>query len=291
MGIDVTSDFNKLCDNLKMSNTLVDSVRTKYHGIVKCINEYYWDSSSEDKNCLYVGSYGRGTAIYASDIDIVVNIPDSEYQKYSKYLYGAQSKFIQSVKDVLSEKYYNTEIRGDGQVIVADFYDVRFEVVPAFQNSDRSYLYPDTNNGGSWNTMDPRKEIDEFNRVNNECNGNLKRLSMMVRAWNEFNTVGLPGYAIDISVYDFLKSYTYKSQSYFYYDFMMRDFLFDLSNKSHYNPRFMFGSNKLMTIDCLYEYKAKASYDIAKKATDASQSEDYITYITSWRKIFGSRFS
>ena len=72
--ISVSSDFNKLCNNLKISDSVVDTIRNRYHSITKRINVDFWDSNSETSHSLYVGSYGRGTCIYTSDIDIIVEL-------------------------------------------------------------------------------------------------------------------------------------------------------------------------------------------------------------------------
>ena len=64
--------------------------------------------------------------------------------------------------------YSSSAVNADGQVVDIDFYDgIKFEVVPAFKYSDNSgYCYPDTNNGGTWKSMNPKAEIDSFNGRN-----------------------------------------------------------------------------------------------------------------------------
>ena len=76
--ISVTSDFDRFCKNLRMSDTTVSNVQNRYHAITKRVNSDYWNSSSDTLHSLYVGSYGRGTSIYTSDIDIVVELPTQD---------------------------------------------------------------------------------------------------------------------------------------------------------------------------------------------------------------------
>ncbi len=57
-------------------------VSTRYKTITKAINKEFWNSTSEAAHSLYVGSYGRGTAIDTSDIDILVELPQAEYERY-----------------------------------------------------------------------------------------------------------------------------------------------------------------------------------------------------------------
>ncbi len=76
---------------------------------------------------------------------------------------------------------------GDGQVVVIVFSDgMRFEVVPAFNNKDGSFTYPDSNNGGRWRISNPLPEIAAIQSGNTLWNNNLKRLCRMARimpAW------------------------------------------------------------------------------------------------------------
>ena len=169
-----------------MSTDTVSRIQTRYHQITKRINLDYWNSSSETAHSLYVGSYGRGTEIWTSDIDIIVQLPYETYVKFNNYSQNGQSALLQEVKGVLQKTYSTSHIKGDGQVIGINFSDgINFEIVPAFLNKDGSYTYPDTNNGGSWKTTDPKKEIDAMNTRNNNTNKNLKRLCRMASAWKE----------------------------------------------------------------------------------------------------------
>lgn len=62
--ISVSQDFTTLCKNLRMSDYIVKDVQTRYHAITKRINKNFWLTDSETNHSFYVGSYGRGTAIY-----------------------------------------------------------------------------------------------------------------------------------------------------------------------------------------------------------------------------------
>lgn len=68
--ISVSTDFTALCNNQKLFDNTISNVRTRYHSITKRINQDFWNSDSDISHSLYVGSYGRGTCICTSDIDI-----------------------------------------------------------------------------------------------------------------------------------------------------------------------------------------------------------------------------
>ena len=50
-------------------------IATRCKRITKAVNGAFWNSSSETAHSLYVGSYGRGTAINTSDLDVLVELP------------------------------------------------------------------------------------------------------------------------------------------------------------------------------------------------------------------------
>ena len=167
----VSDYFSTFCSNLRMDSDTVSTIQYRYHQITKRINLDYWNSSSETTHSLYVGSYGRGTEIWTSDIDIIVQLPYSTYEKFNAYKSNGQSALLQEVKGVFQKTYSTSYVKGDGQVIGINFSDgINFEIVPAFINTDGSYTYPDSNNGGSWRITDPKKEIDAMNSRNKDTN-------------------------------------------------------------------------------------------------------------------------
>ncbi|MEG4575718.1 hypothetical protein QUA56_24045 [Microcoleus sp. N3A4] len=59
-----------------------------------------------------------------------------------KYAYKGQSALWQDVKKSIKTRYSLTNISGDSQVVVVPFSgDMRFEVVPAFENTDSNFAY------------------------------------------------------------------------------------------------------------------------------------------------------
>ena len=113
----VSDYFSTFCSNLRMDSDTVSTIQLRYHQITKRINLDYWNSSSETSHSLYVGSYGRGTEIWTSDIDIIVQLPYSTYKKFDGYTSNGQSALLQEVKGVLQKTYSTSYIKGDGQVI------------------------------------------------------------------------------------------------------------------------------------------------------------------------------
>ncbi|MDO4987162.1 MAG: nucleotidyltransferase [Candidatus Saccharibacteria bacterium] len=289
----VSEDFQAFCNRLKMSDDTVNAIRTRYHQIVKRINQDYYDSSSESDHGLYVGSYGRGTEIWTSDIDVIVQLPYATYKKYNDYEGNGQSALLQEVKAVLQETYSTSHIKGDGQVIGIDFSDdINFEIVPAFANNDEvSFTYPDTNDGGSWKTTNPRAEIEAMDSRNSTTNKNLKRLCMMARAWKQECSVPMSGILIDTLAYQFMGDYQYGDKSYLYYDFMSRDFFEFLKNLPEDQEYWLApGSNKYVYKKGNFQYKAKLAYNKAVKAIKYETDGYHYSSNVAWREIFGAKF-
>ncbi|MGQ9779131.1 MAG: SMODS domain-containing nucleotidyltransferase [Bacillota bacterium] len=190
--------FQTFCDNIKIPDSVVDTISYRYKRITKQLNKDFWNSESETSHSLYAGSYGRGTAIHVSDIDVLFQLPYEKYQQYDSYRGNGQSALLQEVKNSI-EKTYKSYMRADGQVICISFTDgVIFELAPCFLNEDGSFTYPDTNNGGSWKVTNPKPEITELTNANNNWNKNLKRLCRMARAWKDQWDVPIGGLLIEL---------------------------------------------------------------------------------------------
>lgn len=282
-------EFEQFCKNIRMSDSLVESIQTKYHSISTCINRAYWDSSSVNHS-LYVGSYGRGTSISASDIDILVFLPLQQYYRYNGYTYNGQSHLLQNVKNTLQATYPRTNMKGDGQVISVNFGDICFEVVPAFEFIDGDIRYPDTNNGGRWKSTNPRAEIKEMDKANKMSNKNLKHLCRMIRSWNYFNGVGLPGDLIDSTCYHFIKSRDCDGVSYSYYDWMCRDYFKYVVNNKNRKIWSMPGSNRNVDMASNMSYHAKRAYNLALQAIEYARNDRVYTSCLKWREVFGTKF-
>lgn len=283
--------FGTFCSNILINESDLEKISSRYKQITKRINLDYYNSSSESSHGLYVGSFGRDTEIYTSDIDILVQLPYETYVKFNGYSSNGQSALLQEVKKVLEKTYSTTYLKGDGQIISLPFSDgINFEVLPAFLNKDGSYTFPNTNNGGSWKVTDPKKEIDAVNKMNNESNKNLKRLCRMARAWRDKNSVPISGILIDVFAYNFLSSWNEKDKSFLYYDWMSRDFFKYLSERdTSQNQWKVMGSNRYVSRVGSFESKAKIAYATACDAI-AKEKEYPASAKSKWREIYGSKF-
>lgn len=286
----ISSAFEQFCKNLRFSLDESSSIISRYHSITRRINRDYWRIDSDSDHSLYVGSYGRGTKIYGSDIDMLVQLPYETYIRFDNYASNGQSALLQEVKNVIAKTYPSTYLKADGQIISVPFSDsITFEVLPAFLNRDGSYTFANSNDGGSWKITDPKAEIQAITERDKECNHNLKRLCRMARAWRLANAVGISGILIDILAYRFIANWEYNYMSYFYYDEMTRDFMKYVSELPSQDKWKVMGSDRYIYCSGNFRRKAKEAYDWAVEAI-----EYYKKYPSSannkWREIYGSKF-
>jgi hypothetical protein len=289
----LASWFSTFCSNLTIQSGA--TISTRYKAITRRLNTDFWNTASNTSHSLYVGSYGRNTATRGfSDLDIVFELPSELYYQYDAYSNNGQSGLLQAVRSSMKKTYSTSSIGGDGQVVIVSFQDgLTFEVVPVFNNQAGSYIYPDSNNGGSWKITNPKPEIQSIKNRNAVCNRNLIPLCRMMRAWKKNWNVPIGGLLIDTLAYQFIENYEYRDKSYFYYDFMCRDFFKWMSEQSSEQTYWKApGSGQYVYGKNLFQYKAKQCYNIAIEAitdeTATPKREWSAKY--EWRRIFGTTF-
>jgi hypothetical protein len=263
--------------------------------ITRRLNTDFWTTTSDTAHSLYVGSYGRDTAIQGfSDLDIVFELPSQLYFQYDKHAGNGQSALLQTVRSSMQKTYSTSDVGADGQVVVVNFQDgIAFELVPVFANKAGSYTYPDANNGGRWKTTNPNPEINAIRARNTACNGNLVPLCRMMRSWKNKWDVPIGGLLVDTLAYQFIENYEYRNNSYLYYDFMCRDvfqWMAGQDDKQEYwkAP----GSGQYVCGKELFQYKAKRSYNISLEAIahEMATPKQEWSAKQKWRDIFGTAF-
>ena len=286
--------FRTFCGDVQVQNGAV--ITRRYKAVTKRLNTDFWNTTSDTSHSLYVGSYGRNTAINGtSDVDMIFKLPYSVYQKYHAYNGNGQSALLQAVRTSVKKTYSGTDIGADGQVILVSFDDgITFELVPGFLNENNSYTYPDSNQGGSWETTNPKPEIEALRTRNGACNNNLIPLCRMIRSWKNTWSVPLGGLLIDTLAYQFIVDWEYRDKSYLYYDYMCRDF-FDFMAAQDKNQDYWKapGSGQwVYAAKGQFQYKATRCYNIALQAIDhetATPKQEYSAK-QKWRQIFGVSF-
>ncbi len=246
-----------------------------------------------------VGSYGKNTSIRPpSDLDIMLVLPISIYQKYDSFDYffrNAQSELLQEVKRRIQKYYPSTDIKADGQVIIIRFSgSFSVEIAPCFEvgSYSQKYRLADTNAGGKWREVDPVGESSSLTKSNRETSGNTVRLIKMLKCWKRYCAVPLKSFHIEILAQNFLANYQYKDKTSVYYDWMIRDFFSWLSNKHSSWGNSVSHPSSYESIDIGTEWKSKVDSALvrAKKAIEYGQGNMPNDAKSEWQKNFGMDF-
>jgi hypothetical protein len=284
----VEKAFQKLHENLVVDNE--DEIFRKIKRIVNTLNKSLYDTESETDHSYIIGSFGRDTAIKGiSDLDVIFSLPDDFYNRYHSYESNGQSALLQQIRSIIQTTYPQTDIRGDGQVVVIQFTGFKVELCPAFLETDDTFTYADSNDGGCWKTTKPLQEIKAVEELNELSEQTYVELCRFVRAWKNKFGLKIGGLLIDTWCYDFLSLHTqFHKSGYALYPEIIKDFFNYLSNFSPdrrywYSP----GSKQKVYKKVNINKKVKKSLEIA---TDAFDSIDTNERCQKYRALFGKAF-
>lgn len=287
--------FDTFLNNIKLTTSQRNDAQVKYDGVGKKLHDHFYPITTYTGSTkLLVGSYGKGTNIRpARDIDIFFKLPWSEFNQSSKS-YNVQSALLQRIRGILQDKYPDTKIRADNQVVVVNFSNAHFvEVVPCFESLTEETLgkfwIPNTTNGGSWTLADPRAEIQNISNSDSAHGGNTRNLIRMMKKWQDYCQVPIKSLVIELRTVNFLKTYSYANNSSVYYDWMVRDYFNALLKFVNYECQ-MPGLSEKIKYGCEWKSKAESAYSRAVKACNHETNKDDYNATLEWKKIFGEDY-
>ena len=285
---------NEFCeDELPMTDEEWEKWKNRLKEITKRLNRKYYSldelEDEEIDNGLIVGSVGRATAVRnVSDFDYIFSLPSEVYRRFDSYEGNGQSALLQEIKNELLKRYPNTKIKGDGQVVVIDFSDGgKIELVPAFEQSDGNFKYPDSRNGGSWKTTKPKPEIEKCKSLNSNFNNHFSNLTRLIRRWKNHMGFSFKGLLIDALISDFIDDKGISEIYYSDYNILLKD-IFEYFSSQDKNREYWYalGSNQKIYNNDGAKFINKAKQAL-KKIEDAS--EEKLTEV--YRQLFGRKFA
>ena len=285
----IGQQFTTFLTNIQLTANQIQDAKTKYDGVCEKLHNKYHSTAYDGSTKVLAGSYGKNTAISPpTDIDVIFILPYSEFKRYDSHSGNGQSHLLQDIKNVLLEKYPNTNMRGDGQVVMVNFVSYYVEVVPSFLLAG-SYYIPDTNNGGRWKLTSPKSEMENIQASNKWTEGNTVRLIKMIKAWKYNCDVEIKSLVIELTVVDFLRWYKYYSKSSTYYDWMVRDYFKYLLNEVS-SSRYIPGTFESISYGNSWEPKAKDALSSAEEACNCESGNKPYNATSEWKKLFGTKF-
>jgi len=266
--------FEKFYENIKLTPSQREDAKKKYDGVCKKLHDnYYPDITYSGQTRFLIGSYGKQTHIRpARDIDVIFQMPSEKYEQYDNHESNGQSQLLQDIKKILEEKYPDTPIKAFVKVVVLEFADPQHnvELLPAWENDDKTFTIPNSENGGSWEPYDPRGEIKEI-QDSDEKTGKTKMLSRMIKKWTDQCSVKVKSYKIEKAVVNFFNSH----ESHGDYSDTVRDFFQYLHDNSS---------------DETLKSHLNTALSRANKACEFEANEKLEQALDEWRKIFGNDF-
>lgn len=269
-------NFSQFLENLKLTPNQREDAKKKYEGVINCLAHHFYDRGRNDSDQYLFGSYKTKTAIRpiedGSDVDVLFRIDNDSYEKYKDNASG----ILQECRNALKDTYSITEeIHAWGKVVLVKFYDGthNVEVLPAWEKSDNKFFIPNTEDGGSWETFDPRSQIGPFQESNDSTDGLTRDCIMIIKNWVR-NTIAMKYKSFNVvqDVISFANSIYSNGKRDENYDVVVRDF-------------FNYWVNRLSDND---ERKGhfQTALNRANKAVQYEKDGKHIEASEEWRKIF-----
>lgn len=282
--------FSIFLNNLLPTEIQRADGQTKHSNVRACLNRNYYNSNSTSANSFLIGSWAKATRIRPPrDIDLVFELPIEVYHRFEQRLGNRQSQLLQEIRDVLKASYPSTGIRGDGPVVTVGFGTFSVEVVPAFLLTDGAYWVCTTRNGGSYERVNQKEDIKQFTARNEETAGKLRDLVRMMKCWQRYCSVPLKSFYIELLASEFLHQWLHIDKGMFYYDLMVRDFLwFLITRRSTY--LYLPGTYRTVPIGDTWVSRAETAHGCATKACQYELDNMPALATGEWQKIFGMDF-
>lgn len=288
---DMADKFRLFIDNLRIDNPEVISRCCRE--ISQVLNLHYWDIKSDTRNLHYLGSYGRETAIKGlTNINVLFLLPYRVYQQYEKGSGNVQESLLNEVRNVLIENYPDAFINEDKYLLLPFEDGISIEIIPGFISLNKNQIiYPETRDGGQWQTFNPIREIEFINEYNYKYGGKVRHLARMTRAWKMEHQVPIPGMLIDTLVMIFMDDWEGNQTSFGYYGKMVQDFMEYLAGlKTEQLHWYAKGSNRKIERQEDFGAFANIAFKKAKQALELEAKGEGYEANKIWREIFGRSF-
>jgi hypothetical protein len=230
---------------------------------------------------------GKNTAVRPPrDVDLYFVLPVEAYHRFQNYVGNRQSALLQEVKGVLSRTYPNTDMSGDGQVVLVRFDSYAVEVVPAILLQNGHYWICDTNDGGSYKETNPWAEATHIETIDAANNRNLRPLIRMLKAWQIYSSVPLKSFQIELLATAFIQQSPWREKDFFWFDWIIRDFFAYLYHAADTYLTIP-GTSDRIFLGNEWQSRALTAYDRAVKACDYERDNLVLSGGEEWQKIFG----
>lgn len=182
----INENFKEFLGNLQYTQKQREDAKTKYEGVCKSIAKHFLGVEYEEHMKFLFGSYKTKTHIRPidemQDVDVLFMIDEDIYLHYK----DNPSQLLQAIRKAIQKTYSTTEkISAWAKVVLVKFSDNthNVEVLPGFEQEDGTFLIPNTENGGSWESFNPREQINRFCDSNSATDNLTRELVQMLKSW------------------------------------------------------------------------------------------------------------
>jgi len=225
----------------------------------------------------------------------VFHMPAGTYAQYDAYNNNGQSALLQDVRRVLQVRYPQTDIKGDGPVVVAGFASgATVEIVPGALCDSETILsvscsVPVTADGGRWEATNYGAHFDAFHTVDRRRSGQLARLMRYIKTWRRVQFAVIKSLTLELMAIEFFRHWDTAAArtGHVWDDWMIRDFLsFMIDNQDTVFP--VPGCNKQITAG--YGWRQDAATSLTNAQAACALDQNSASYMTTWRKVLGNGF-
>jgi len=262
----------------------------KAERVARCLWSKYYFGDFNSSCYVIVGSYGKRTASRPpSDLDMLFLLPSTQYSRIEQLLGNKQSQLLQEVKRGMSTTFALTDLRADGQVVLAPFQTYKVEVVPAFLLKDGTYITAHTLDGGSWRASNPSAEYRAIADADSVSSGKATHLIKMLKPWKRECSVEIKSLSLEVLVCEFVKQWQFRGQTLFYYDWLVRDF-FEFMLRYRFGWTRVPGTSEKIELGEAWFRKCQSAYNRSVKACEYERADWESLAAEEWRKVFGNQF-
>lgn len=163
------------------------------------------------------GSFTRGTMVGPltedSDTDVMFVLSREKHGQWEQGENGSRN-CLRAVKRILEEKYPNSKVSIDRNVVSVQFHDFTVDVAPAFKDGTGGYKIPDTySEGRSWVRTNPRGYKQRFEAVDNARGGQLQKVARVAKKLRENRSIPVTSYHMEVLAYDYVHNHPNKGAS------------------------------------------------------------------------------
>jgi len=279
----ITEAFEDFASNLEITDLQSTAASKRQQTVREAI-----ESRMTVKDSFLTGSYMRSTMIAPlteADIDIFVVLHGDYFGQNS------QSELLDTVVDVLKERYTTPKISPNGQAVTIKFKKFCVDVVPGFNRKGGGYLIPDTSHL-RWIPTDPKSHVEIWSEANKKSGGLLVPTIKMIKAWNKKRNL-LRSFHLECMILESFEGYDVEFDDYpsalaHFFEVGMWLLRLGVDDPAGYGGKVgdYLGQSSISTVSS----RMQAALDHARQADELDRRGRVSAAIDHWRIVFGDYF-